>query len=69
MREAQLERGIIFGDRHTDEYVYMPGSEVFGRTIGYFLHNKTTGRTIAYIFENCYLVYKAVFPLYNKRKV
>ena len=28
MREAQLERGIIFGDRHTDEYVYMPGSEV-----------------------------------------
>ena len=25
MREAQLERGIIFGDRHTDEYVYMPG--------------------------------------------
>ena len=28
IQEAQLERGIIFGDRHTGEYVYMPGSEV-----------------------------------------
>ena len=28
MREAQLERGIIFGDAHTAEYVYLPGSEV-----------------------------------------
>lgn len=28
MREAQLGRGIIFGDRQTDEYVYMPASEI-----------------------------------------
>lgn len=28
IREAQLLRGIIFGDRHTAEYVYMPGSEI-----------------------------------------
>jgi len=28
IREEQLLRGIIFGDRHTGEYVYMPGSEV-----------------------------------------
>ena len=28
IREAQLLRGIIFGDRTTDEYVYMPASEI-----------------------------------------
>ena len=28
IREAQLLRGIIFGDRNTDEYVYMPASEI-----------------------------------------
>ena len=28
MREAQLGRGIIFGDRNTNEYVYMPASEI-----------------------------------------
>ena len=28
IREAQLLRGIIFGDRKTDEYVYMPASEI-----------------------------------------
>ena len=28
IREAQLARGIIFGDQYTNEYVYMPGSEV-----------------------------------------
>ena len=28
IREAQLGRGIIFGDRNTDEYVYMPASEI-----------------------------------------
>lgn len=28
IREEQLRRGVIFGDRHTAEYVYMPGSEI-----------------------------------------
>ena len=28
IREAQLGRGIIFGDQNTDEYVYMPASEI-----------------------------------------
>ena len=28
IREAQLLRGIIFGDRMTDEYVYMPASGI-----------------------------------------
>ena len=28
IREARLLRGIIFGDRNTDEYVYMPASEI-----------------------------------------
>ena len=28
IREAQLLRGIIFGDRNTAEYVYMPASEI-----------------------------------------
>ena len=28
IREAQLLRGIIFGDRNTDEYIYMPASEI-----------------------------------------
>ncbi|WP_314664015.1 hypothetical protein [uncultured Selenomonas sp.] len=28
IREAQLLRGIIFGDRNTGEYVYMPASEI-----------------------------------------
>ena len=28
IREAQLGRGIIFGDRNTDEYIYMPASEI-----------------------------------------
>ena len=28
IREAQLLRGIIFGDQNTDEYVYMPASEI-----------------------------------------
>ena len=27
MQEAQLRRGVIFGDRNTSEYVYMPGGE------------------------------------------
>ena len=28
IREAQLGRGVIFGDRNTDEYVYMPAGEI-----------------------------------------
>lgn len=28
IHEAQLLRGIIFGDRNTHEYVYMPASEI-----------------------------------------
>ena len=28
IREAQLGRGIIFGDRNTGEYVYMPAGEI-----------------------------------------
>ena len=28
IREAQLLRGIIFGDQNTAEYVYMPASEI-----------------------------------------
>ena len=26
--EAELKRGLIFGDSETMEYVYMPGSEI-----------------------------------------
>lgn len=28
MTEAELEAGVIFGDIHTNEYVYMPASEL-----------------------------------------
>ena len=28
MQEAQLRRGVIFGDINTSEYVYMPGGEI-----------------------------------------
>jgi len=28
MQEAQLRRGVIFGDRNTSEYVYMLGGEI-----------------------------------------
>lgn len=28
MVESQLKSGVIFGDNNTNEYVYMPGSEI-----------------------------------------
>ena len=28
MTEAELKAGVIFGDTNTDEYVYMPASEL-----------------------------------------
>ncbi|WP_338626211.1 hypothetical protein [Selenomonas sp. TAMA-11512] len=28
MTESDLKAGVIFGDRATDEYVYMPASEI-----------------------------------------
>lgn len=28
MTESELRAGVIFGDRHTNEYVYMPASEL-----------------------------------------
>ena len=43
IREEQLLRGIIFGDKHTSEYVYMPGSEV-GAEHPVYVYETETGR-------------------------
>ena len=43
IREAQLLRGIIFGDRNTDEYVYMPASEI-GVEHPVYVYETETGR-------------------------
>ena len=32
MIEAKLKDGVIFGDAFTEEYVYMPGSEIGAKT-------------------------------------
>ena len=44
IREEQLLRGIIFGDRHTGEYVYMPGSEV-GAACPVYVYETEESRT------------------------
>ena len=46
IREAQLDRGIIFGDVHTAEYVYMPGSEVGAEHPVYVYENGPERRDI-----------------------
>ena len=55
LREAQLERGIIFGDRHTDEYVYMPGSEV-GAEHPVYVYEYGNGRRDIDLTEALYLI-------------
>lgn len=46
IREAQLLRGIIFGDRNTDEYVYMPASEIGVEHPVYVYEEETNRRDI-----------------------
>ena len=46
IREAQLLRGIIFGDRNTDEYVYMPASEIGADPPVYVYEEGTNRRDI-----------------------
>ena len=41
--EEQLQRGIIFGDNYTDEYVYMPASEI-GLEKPLYIYESPTGR-------------------------
>jgi len=43
IREEQLLRGIIFGDKQTAEYVYMPGSEV-GVALPVYVYETEGGR-------------------------
>jgi hypothetical protein len=44
IREEQLLRGIVFGDKQTAEYVYMPGSEV-GADHPVYVYETEGGRT------------------------
>ena len=55
IREAQLLRGIIFGDRNTDEYVYMPASEI-GTEIPVYVYEKGGSRRDIDLAEALHLI-------------
>ena len=55
IREAQLLRGIIFGDRNTDEYIYMPASEI-GIENPLYVYEEGTSRRDIELAEALHLI-------------
>ena len=70
IREAQLLRGIIFGDRNTDEYVYMPASEI-GTDMPVYVYEKDGSRRDIDLAEALHLIRvrdlrPTIHPLFGK---